>query len=186
MLLAHVKTHIDQNQNNDMGMGFLENIEHTWDEGFSFPKPEMGIPNEDTHNRVLEHFEEMKRRSTNRYLITTLRDNEPYVRSALFFDNPIDAVEGYNKYQDHGFAKESLTVTLYDPFGTIHKKVLRRNIAGDPTFVKKNYYDTVNLLKSIRPKISPEAYDELVSGFADIFNEDNWRFNPDRFLEDLK
>ena len=83
-----------------MGMGFLENIEHTWDEGFSFPKPEMGIPNQDTHNRVLEHFEEMKRRSTNRYLITTLRDNEPYVRSALFFDNPIDAVEGYNRYQD--------------------------------------------------------------------------------------
>jgi hypothetical protein len=190
VLLAPVRLLTDQNQNSIMGMGFLENIEHTWDEGFSFPtinpNPDLGVVNVATNNRVLEHLEEIKRRSSNRYLITTLRDNEEYVRSALFFDNPIDAVEGYNRYQDHGFAKESLTVTLYDPFGTIHKKVLRRNIAGDATFVRKNYYDTTNLLKSIRPKVSPEVYEELVSGFANIFNEDNWRFNPDRFLEDLK
>jgi hypothetical protein len=171
-------------------MGFLENIERTWDKGFSFPvinpKEELGVVNVATNNRVLEHLEDIKRRSTNQYLITTHRDDEEYVRSALFFTNPIDAVEGYKKYQDHGFAKDSLTVTLYDPFGTIHKKVLTRNRAGDATFVRQNYYETVDLLLSIRSKVSPEVYEELISGFAKIFNEDNWRFNPDRFLEDLK
>lgn len=167
-------------------MAILENIEHTWDFGFKYPEPVKSVLRQENDDLMQSYLEEVKRRTTDRYMITVARDGETPVRSILFFDNPIQAVEGYNKYQDHGFAKEYLTVTLYAPLGTIHKKVLKRNIAGDPTFVRQNYYDTINLLKSIRPKVSPEVYDELVSGFANIFNEDNWRFNPDRFLEDLK
>lgn len=59
-------------------------------------------------------------------------------------------------------------------------------VSEDSIFVRKNYYDTVNLLQSIRPMISPEVYNALIHGFANIFSEDNPRFNPDRFLEDLK
>jgi hypothetical protein len=134
---------------------------------------------------VTAYLDEVSRKQSNRYMLTISRDGEMPERSILFFDNPIDAVEGYNKYQDHGFAKNFLTVILYDPSGGKQVKILKRNLAGDPTFVRQNYYDTINLLKSIKNKISEEAYIELINGFAKIFNEDNWRFNPDRFLTDL-
>ncbi len=63
---------------------------------------------------------------------------------------------------------------------------VNRNIAGDSLFVEKNYHDTINLFISIRPMISPEVYNAMVHGFANIFSEDNPRFDADRFLEDLK
>jgi hypothetical protein len=186
-------------------MGMLENLEGAWDEDFQFESkpmvetnslgekitysnspPATGSPNPKTHEVYLQHLEDIKQNRTRSYMLSIFRDDEDLARSILFFDNPIDAVAGYNKYQDYGFAKYRLTVNLHSPHGAKDTKVFVRNQAGDPTFVRKNYYDTINLLKSIRAKITPEAYEELVSGFASIFTEDNWRFSPDRFLKDLK
>jgi hypothetical protein len=146
---------------------------------------ELTILNESTSKFMQQYINDLKNKNTHEYVLTVIRDDKE-IQTAIAFGNAKEAIQGYEKYQDYGFAKNNLTVTLYEPNGIIHSKNFKRNQAGDPTFVRKNYYDTIELLKSIRDKTTPEVYDELVSGFANIFTEDNWRFNPDRFLEDLK
>jgi hypothetical protein len=120
------------------------------------------------------------------YIITVSRDGESPVRSIISFDNQKQALEGYEMYQDAGFAKEYLTVSLYEPSGKINTKVLKRNHAGDPSFVRQNYIDTVEALHSIKDKLNKEDYESLCIKIVTSFAKDNWRFNAERFLKHLE
>ena len=120
------------------------------------------------------------------YMITVSRDGEVPVRSIISFDNLAQATEGYEMYQDAGFAKEYLTVSLYCPDGSITTKVLKRNHAGDPSFVRQNYIDTVEALHQIKDKLEKKDYEELCLKIVTSFARDNWRFNADRFLKQLE
>ena len=92
---------------------------------------------------VNDYINNSKQGKVGHYMITVARDGESPVRSIISFDNEKQANEGYEMYQDAGFAKEYLTVSLYEPSGRINTKVLKRNHAGDPSFVRQNYIDTV-------------------------------------------
>jgi len=120
------------------------------------------------------------------YLITVSRDGESPVRSIISFDSLTEATEGYEMYQDAGFAKDYLTVSLYEPSGKITTKVLKRNHAGDPSFVRQNYIDTVDALYQVKDKLKKEDYEDLCIKVVTSFAKDNWRFNPERFLEQLE
>lgn len=120
------------------------------------------------------------------YIITVSRDGESPVRSIISFDNQKQALEGYEMYQDAGFAKDYLTVSLYEPSGKISTKVLKRNHAGDPSFVRQNYIDTVDALYKVKDKLNKEDYEDLCIKIVTSFAKDNWRFNADRFLKQLE
>lgn len=120
------------------------------------------------------------------YMITVSRDGETPVRSIISFDNVDQAIEGYEMYQDAGFAKEYLTVSLYQPSGMVTTKVLRRNHAGDPSFVRQNYIDTVEALHKVKDKLSKEDYEDMCIKIVTSFAKDNWRFSADRFLKQLE
>ena len=106
-------------------------------------------------------------------------------RSIIFYENAIDAAEAYNKYTDWGFARNFLTVHLYEPSGKINKKVLMRNQAGDCTFIRQDYIDIKDILLSYKDKIDKKVYNELCIKIMTVFAKDNWRFSPERFLQDL-
>lgn len=125
-------------------------------------------------------------KSNNCYMLTIARDGEEPVRSIYNFQDAVTASEAYARYTDWGFAKEYLTVRLYEPTGIIHEKILRRPPAGECTFVRKNYIDAANLLLSIKDEISNEGYCKLVEGFAIIFSQDNIRFDEERFFKDTQ
>jgi hypothetical protein len=140
-----------------------------------------------THDvMVKEYIDNSKEGKISHYMITVSRDGESPVRSIISFDNAKQALEGYEMYQDAGFAKDYLTVSLYQPSGMITTKVLKRNHAGDPSFVRQNYIDTVEALHSVKNKLSKEDYEELCIKIVTSFAKDNWRFNPDRFLKQLE
>jgi hypothetical protein len=120
------------------------------------------------------------------YIITVSRDGESPVRSIISFDNQKQALEGYEMYQDAGFAKDYLTVSLYEPSGKISTKVLKRNHAGDPSFVRQNYIDTVDALYKVKDKLNKEDYEDLCIKIVNSFAKDNWRFSADRFLKQLE
>ena len=120
------------------------------------------------------------------YMITVSRDGESPVRSIVSFDNEKQALEGYEMYQDAGFAKDYLTVSLYEPSGKISTKVLKRNHAGDPSFVRQNYIDVVDALHKIKNKLNKEDYENLCIKIVTSFAKDNWRFSADRFLKQLE
>ena len=135
---------------------------------------------------VENYIEDSKHGRVNHYMITVARDGEKPVRSIISFDNIEQALEGYKMYQDAGFAKEYLTVSLYEPLGKITTKVLKRNHAGDPSFVRQNYIDTVEALHAVKDKLTKEDYEELCIKIVTSFAKDNWRFNADRFLKQLE
>lgn len=124
--------------------------------------------------------------SIGHYMITVSRDGESPVRSIISFDNQKQALEGYEMYQDAGFAKDYLTVSLYEPSGKINTKVLKRNHAGDPSFVRQNYIDTVDALHNVKDKLNKEDYENLCIKIVTSFAKDNWRFSADRFLKQLE
>ena len=124
--------------------------------------------------------------SIGHYMITVSRDGESPVRSIISFDNQKQALEGYEMYQDAGFAKDYLTVSLYEPSGKINTKVLKRNHAGDPSFVRQNYIDTVEALHQVKDKLNKEDYENLCIKIVTSFAKDNWRFSADRFLKQLE
>ena len=124
--------------------------------------------------------------SIGHYMITVSRDGESPVRSIVSFDNQKQALEGYEMYQDAGFAKDYLTVSLYEPSGKINTKVLKRNHAGDPSFVRQNYIDTVEALHQVKDKLNKEDYEDLCIKIVTSFAKDNWRFSADRFLKQLE
>lgn len=135
---------------------------------------------------VREYVKNSKDGKVNHYMITVSRDGESPARSIISFDNVEQAIEGYEMYQDAGFAKEYLTVSLYQPSGMVTTKTLKRNHAGDPSFVRQNYIDTVEALHAIKDKLSKEDYEELCIKIVNSFAKDNWRFNADRFLKQLE
>jgi hypothetical protein len=124
--------------------------------------------------------------SIGHYMITVSRDGESPVRSIISFDNLDQALEGYEMYQDAGFAKDFLTVSMYEPSGKINTKVLKRNHAGDPSFVRQNYIDTVDALHKVKDKLNKEDYEDLCIKIVTSFAKDNWRFSADRFLKQLE
>lgn len=135
---------------------------------------------------VSEYIKNSKEGKTEHYMITVARDGESPVRSIISFDNLKQATEGYEMYQDAGFAKDYLTVSLYEPSGNIQTKVLKRNHAGDPSFVRQNYIDTVEALHELKDKLNKEDYESLCIKIVNSFAKDNWRFNADRFLKQLE
>lgn len=120
------------------------------------------------------------------YIITTSRDGEFPVRSIISFENIKEALEGYEMYQDAGFAKQYLTVSLYEPSGKINTKILKRNQAGDPSFVRQNYIDTVDALHKVKDKLEKKDYEDLCIKIVTSFGKDNWRFDVNRFLKQLE
>ena len=141
-------------------------------------------PNHD--DIVNDYINNSKNGSIGHYMITVSRDGESPVRSIISFDNVEQAIEGYEMYQDAGFAKDYLTVSLYQPSGMVTTKVLRRNHAGDPSFVRQNYIDTVEALHEVKDKLNKEDYEALCIKIVTSFAKDNWRFNADRFLKQLE
>lgn len=141
-------------------------------------------PNHD--DIVNDYINNSKNGSIGHYMITVSRDGESPVRSIISFDNVEQALEGYEMYQDAGFAKDYLTVSLYQPSGMVTTKVLRRNHAGDPSFVRQNYIDTVEALHEVKDKLNKEDYEALCIKIVTSFAKDNWRFNADRFLKQLE
>jgi hypothetical protein len=144
---------------------------------------EINITHDDMVN---EYIKNAKSGSVNHYMITVSRDGESPVRSIISFDNIEQALEGYEMYQDAGFAKDYLTVSLYHPSGNILTKVLKRNHAGDPSFVRQNYIDTVDALHLLKNKLSKEDYEDVCIKIVTSFAKDNWRFNAERFLKQLE
>ena len=120
------------------------------------------------------------------YLLTVLRDDEIEVRSIISFYSIEEALQGYEMYQDAGFAKSHIVVSLYEPSGKITTKKIRRNHAGDPSFVRQNYIDTVEALHEIKDKLNKKDYENLCIKIVTSFAKDNWRFNAERFLKQLE
>jgi hypothetical protein len=120
------------------------------------------------------------------YIISVSRDGETPPRSIISYSSIIEAVEGYSMYTDAGFARDYLTVCLYEPSGKINKKVLKRNQAGDPSFVRQNYRDVVNVLFSLKDKLDKNTYEDACISIMTSFAKDNWRFNAERFLQELE
>jgi len=135
---------------------------------------------------VNQYINDAKIGNISHYIITVSRDGEVPVRSIISFDSIDQALEGYDMYQDAGFAKEYLTVSLYEPSGKVITKVLKRNHAGDPSFVRQNYIDTVEALHGLKDKLSKEDYENVCIKIVSSFAKDNWRFDPDRFLKQLE
>jgi hypothetical protein len=144
---------------------------------------EINPAHEDIINSYIENA---KTGSVSHYMITVSRDGEFPARSIISFQNIEEAVEGYQMYKDAGFAREYLTVSLYEPSGKINTKVFRRNQAGDPSFVRQNYIDTVAALHSVKNKLEKQDYEDLCIKILTSFAKDNWRFNEERFLKDLE
>ena len=139
-----------------------------------------------THVDMVQEFKNKAATGTaDSYMLTIARDGEFPVRSIYFYDNAIDAATGYEAYQDWGFAKDFLTVELYEPTGRVHSKVLRRPRGGECVFVRQDYYDATEIIKKLSGQISEDHYNYLAYEFGKLFSKDNQRFNHDRFLENL-
>lgn len=135
---------------------------------------------------VNDYIKSSKEGKIGHYMITVSRDGESPVRSIISFDNLEQALEGYEMYQDAGFAKDYLTVSMYEPSGQINTKVLKRNHAGDPSFVRQNYIDTVEALHYLKDKLDKKDYEDVCIKIVTSFAKDNWRFNAERFLKQLE
>jgi hypothetical protein len=116
------------------------------------------------------------------YMLTTSRDGEYPERAIYMWPDALMAVNGYNEYKDWGFAKHFLTVTLYEPSGKVHSKVLRRPPAGECVFLREQYYQATDAILKVKDKTDEETYSNLVHDFAKIFSLDSWRFDSERFF----
>lgn len=120
----------------------------------------------------------------NAYMLTIARDGEEPVRSIYFYDNAIEASEAYSRYSDWGFAKEYLTVELYEPLNNKkHTKILKRPKGGECVFVRQDYIDIANIIKKREGFFNWKQYKEFVIEFALLFSKDNQRFDSNRFFE---
>lgn len=133
-------------------------------------------------DRVLEFVEQNKNIRAS-YMLTIARDGESPVRSIYHFDNAIDAAQAYGRYNDWGFAKDFLTVSLYEPGGKNTTKVLKRPKAGECVFVKADYIEAEKILLSTKEHLPEENYTNLIKGFAGLFSRDNIRFDVSRFFK---
>ena len=135
------------------------------------------------HDDVVNRFVESQKNNHASYMLTIARDGESPARSIYHLNNAIDAAEAYNRYQDWGFAKEYLTVSLYEPGGKITTKVLKRPKACECVFVKADYIKAEEILLSVKPHLDPEIYAILIKDFAGLFSRDNIRFDVSRFFK---
>jgi hypothetical protein len=133
---------------------------------------------------VDQYIEDTKNKKSSAYMLTIARDGESPVRTIIFYTNAIEAAEAYNKYTDWGFAKNFLTVKLYEPNGIVNEKVLKRNQAGECTFVRQDYIEAQKILSKVKNHLEEDKYIILVKDFMTLFAKDSWRFDPDRFLSD--
>ena len=134
---------------------------------------------------VDQYIEDIKNNKNSSYMLTIARDGEDPVRTIIFYTNAIDAAEAYNKYTDWGFARNFLTVRLYEPNGVVNEKILKRNQAGECTFIRQDYISMQSILLKIKNNIDKNIYDSLCLDIMQIFAKDSWRFDPERFLKDL-
>jgi hypothetical protein len=134
---------------------------------------------------VNTYLVEVQLKKASGYMLTIARDGESPVRSIYFYDNAIDAVNGYEAYQDWGFAKEYLTVSLYEPTGQVHTKTLRRPRGGECTFLKNDYLKITEALLAAKLDTPENTFNQLILEFAKIFSRDNQRFDHERFLSNL-
>lgn len=133
---------------------------------------------------VDEYILSVNNKNQTSYMLTIARDGEEPVRTIIYYSNAIEAAEAYNKYTDWGFARNYLTVRLYEPNGVVNEKILKRNQAGECTFVRQDYIEAQKILAKVKGHLSQEHYAQLVKDFMTLFAKDNWRFDPDRFLKD--
>ncbi len=136
------------------------------------------------HADIIENFIKNHQSKEYSFMLTIARDGEHPARSIYNFGDAVAAVNAYNRYKDWGFAKEYLTVRLYEPNGRYQEKVLHRPKAGECTFVREDYIKAGNILKSIKNNIEPENYVRLIENFALLFSQDNQRFDEERFFKD--
>ena len=134
---------------------------------------------------VDQYIEDIKNNKNSSYMLTIARDGEDPVRTIIFYTNAIDAAEAYNKYTDWGFARNFLTVRLYEPNGVVNEKILKRNQAGECTFIRQDYISMQSILLKIKNNIDKNIYDSLCLDIMQIFAKDSWRFDTERFLKDL-
>jgi hypothetical protein len=134
---------------------------------------------------VQDYKNKVANKTADSYMLTIARDGESPVRSIYFYGDAIDATNGYEAYYDWGFAKDFLTVTLYEPTGRVHEKVLRRPRGGECTFVRDDYLEASMIFSRAKDSINEDIYNYLVYEFAKLFSKDNQRFQVERFLTDL-
>ena len=135
------------------------------------------------HLDVVNNFKsQVSQKTASSYMLTISRDGESPVRSIYFYGSAIDAVSGYEAYQDWGFAKDFLTVTMYEPTGMIHEKILRRPRGGECTFVRDDYIQATDIFTKVKDSLQEDVYNYLVFEFAKLFSKDNQRFDHKRFL----
>jgi hypothetical protein len=142
--------------------------------------------NMSNQNILNDYLNKIKKEKVYHYLLTVCRDEKDKIQSIISFYSLKEAIEGYEMYQDAGFAKQYLIVSLYYPDGKVDTKTLRRNHAGDPSFVRQNYIDTVEALHTVKNKLNKEDYEELCMKIVTSFAKDNWRFDANRFLKQLE
>jgi hypothetical protein len=141
------------------------------------------------HQDIIEEFVKLHQVKNYSFMLTVSRDGEIPARSIYNFSDAISAVESYNKYTDWGFAKEYLTVKLYEPNGKIQEKILKRPAGGsqgDCTFVREDYIKAGNIIKSVKNNIDDDSYNKIVKDFALLFSQDNQRFDEKRFFIDTE
>ena len=119
------------------------------------------------------------------YMLTVARDGESPARSIYFYGDAIDAATGYAAYTDWGFAKDFLTVELYEPTGRVHNKVLRRPRGGECVFHREQYHKISEILVKAKDGTDQDSYNYLAREFARLFSRDNQRFDAERFLTNL-
>ena len=140
----------------------------------------------DEHLDMVEEFKKSIRDGkADSYLLAIARDGESPARSIYFYDNAIDASMGYGAYSDWGFAKDFLTVTLYEPTGRVHEKTLKRPRGGECTFLKNDYLEATNILYVAKAEMLEDTYNQMIYKFAKLFSRDNQRFSHERFLTAL-
>ena len=130
-----------------------------------------------------DYLEGVKNKTQTAFLLGIARDGESPLRTIIFYDNAIDAARAYNAYVDWGFAKNYLTVELYEPNGKVHSKILKRPVGGECTFLKKDYIEAEEILLGLKKDMPEETYVKLVTKFAKLFSKDNIRFDHVRFFE---
>jgi hypothetical protein len=137
------------------------------------------------HIDMVEKFkQQVQQKTADTYMLTIARDGEFPVRSIYFYNNAIDASSGYEAYSDWGFSKNFLTVTLYEPTGMIHEKILRRPMGGECVFIREDYAKLSKIYSDIKEEMSQDGYNYLVLESARLLSKDNQRFDPKRFFVD--
>jgi hypothetical protein len=138
-----------------------------------------------SHTDMVEKFkQQVQQKTADNYMLTIARDGESPVRSIYFYDNAIDASSGYEAYSDWGFAKDFLSVTLYEPTGKVHEKILRRPMGGECVFIREDYTKLSKIYADIKDGMDKDRYNYLVLESAKLLSKDNQRFDPKRFFVD--